>query len=257
MARALGAEIPESESVVQRALEGMRPPRGRGRGATAEALMASITAVSIRRPVATAMIYLILIVVGVVAFRSLPVDLLPEVEFTQLTVRVSYPNVGPEEVERIITDPIENAVAGLPNLERVTSRSQEGSSRVRLEFARGTNIDEAANDLRAALDGLRDELPIEADAPRIFKLDLDRIEVVSLAVTSTRHLADLTAHPRGGAGAAVRPDPRSRRDRRPGRSLPGDPRRARPRSAAGLGTDGARRAGGAGARERDAADRHA
>ena len=154
--------------------------------------MASITAVSIRRPVATAMIYLILIVVGIVSFRTLPVDLLPEVEFTQLTVRVNYPNVGPEEVERIITDPIENAVAGLPNLERVTSRSQEGSCRVRLEFARGTNIDEAANDLRAALDGLRDELPIEADTPRIFKLDLDRIEVVSLAVTSTRHLAELT-----------------------------------------------------------------
>jgi HAE1 family hydrophobic/amphiphilic exporter-1 len=154
--------------------------------------MASITTVSIRRPVATTMVYLILIVVGIVAFRNLPVDLLPQVEFTQLTVRVNYPNVGPEEVERIITDPIENAVAGLPNLERVTSRSEEGSSRVRLEFARGTNIDEAANDLRAALDGLRDDLPIEADAPRIFKLDLDRIEVVSLAVTATRHLADVT-----------------------------------------------------------------
>ncbi len=138
------------------------------------------------------MVYLILLVLGVVSFRSLPVDLLPQVEFTQLTVRVRYPNVGPEEVERIITDPIENVVAGLPNLERVTSQSEEGSSRVTLEFARGTDIDEAANDLRAALDGLRDELPIEADTPQIFKLDLDRIEVVSLAVTSTRNLAELT-----------------------------------------------------------------
>jgi HAE1 family hydrophobic/amphiphilic exporter-1 len=138
------------------------------------------------------MVYLILIVLGVVSFRNLPVDLLPKVEYTQLTVRTGYPNVGPEEVERIITDPIENAVAGLPNLERVTSQSEEGSSRVRLEFARGTNVDEAANDLRAALDGLRDDLPIEADPPRIFKLDLDRIEVVSLAVTSTHHLSELT-----------------------------------------------------------------
>jgi len=154
--------------------------------------MASITAVSIRRPVATTMVYLILIVVGIVSFRSLPVDLLPEVEFTQLTVRVRYPNVGPEEVEQIITDPIENAVSGLPNLERVTSRSEEGSARIRLEFARGTHIDEAANDLRAALDSLRDDLPIEADTPQIFKFDLDRIEVVSLAVTSTRDLEELT-----------------------------------------------------------------
>jgi len=154
--------------------------------------MASITEVSIRRPVATAMAFLILIVIGVVAFRSLPVDLLPEIEFTQLTVRVDYPNVGPEEIEQIITDPIENAVSGLPNLERVTSQSEEGGSRVRLELARGTDVDEAANDLRAAIDELRDELPVEAEAPRIFKLDLDRVEVVSLAATSTRDLQELT-----------------------------------------------------------------
>ncbi len=151
-----------------------------------------LTEVSIHRPVATTMVFLILIVLGIVSFRSLPIDLLPKVEFTQLTVRVNYPNVGPEEVEQIITDRIENAVAGLPNLERVTSQSEEGSSRVRLEFARGTNIDEAANDLRASLDGLRDELPIEASAPRVFKLDLDRVEVVSLAVTSTRDLEEVT-----------------------------------------------------------------
>jgi len=154
--------------------------------------MASLTQVSIRRPVATSMFFLILVVVGVVSFRTLPVDLLPRIEFTQLTVRVRYPNVGPEEIEQIITDRIENAVSGLPDLERVTSESEEGSSRVRLEFGRGTDIDEAANDLRAALDRLRDELPVEADAPEIFKLDLDRAEIVSLAATSTRDLEELT-----------------------------------------------------------------
>ena len=152
----------------------------------------ALTQVSIRRPVATSMVYLILIILGIVSFRTLPIDLLPKVEFTQLSVRLAYPNVGPEEIEQIITDRIENAVAGLPNLERVTSQSEEGSAWVRLEFARGTDIDEAANDLRAALDSIRDELPIEAEAPRVFKLDLDRIEVVSLAVTSTLDLETVT-----------------------------------------------------------------
>jgi hydrophobic/amphiphilic exporter-1 (mainly G- bacteria), HAE1 family len=152
----------------------------------------SITHTSIRRPVATTMLFAILIVVGFVSLRSLPIDLLPEVEFTQLTVRVQYPNVGPEEIEQIITDPVENALSGLPNLERVTSESEEGSSRVRLEFNRGTNIDEAANEIRAALDRVRDDLPVEAEPPEILKLDLDRIEVISLFVTSTRSLADLT-----------------------------------------------------------------
>jgi HAE1 family hydrophobic/amphiphilic exporter-1 len=154
--------------------------------------MAGLSDLSIRRPVATAMVYLILIVVGLVALRTLPVDLLPKVEFTELTVRVSYPNVGPEEIEKVITDRVENAVSGLPNLERMTSQSEEGSSRVRLRFARGSNIDEAANDLRAALDRLRDELPIEAEAPEIFKLDLDMIEVVSVAAISSRDLEALT-----------------------------------------------------------------
>jgi HAE1 family hydrophobic/amphiphilic exporter-1 len=152
----------------------------------------SLPAVSIRRPVATAMLYLALLVIGFVSLRSLAVDLLPQIEFTELTIRVRYPNVGPEEIEQIITDPIENAVAGLPSLERVTSRSEEGSSRVRLEFARGTNVDEAANDLRAALDRIRDDLPIEADTPEIFKLDVDNVEVVSLAATGTRDLEQIT-----------------------------------------------------------------
>jgi HAE1 family hydrophobic/amphiphilic exporter-1 len=154
--------------------------------------MASISNLAIRRPVATTMAFLVLLVLGIVSFRSLPVDLLPEVEFTQLTVRVSYPNVGPREIEQILTDPIENAVSGLPDLERVTSQSEEGSARVRLEFGRGTNVDEAANDLRAALDRLRDQLPVEAEPPEILKLDLDRIEVVSLVATSTRDLEELT-----------------------------------------------------------------
>ena len=154
--------------------------------------MAGLSSLSIRRPVATAMVYLMLVVVGLVALRTLPVDLLPKIEFTELTVRVRYPNVGPEEIEQIITDPIENVVSGLPNLERITSQSEEGSSRIRLRFGRGTDIDEAANDLRAALDLIRDDLPIEAETPQIFKLDLDMIEVISLAATSTRDLERLT-----------------------------------------------------------------
>jgi HAE1 family hydrophobic/amphiphilic exporter-1 len=147
---------------------------------------------SIGRPVATTMLFLMLILVGAVSLRILPVDLLPQIEFTQLTIRTVYPNVGPREIEQIITDPIENAVSGLPNLERVTSSSQEGRSWVRLEFGRGTSVDEAANDVRGALDRLRGELPIESEPPEILKLDLDRIEVVGLAVTATRDLQRVT-----------------------------------------------------------------
>ncbi len=152
----------------------------------------SLPRLAIHRPVATTMSFAMILVVGLVSWRLLPVDLLPRIEQTQLTVRVAYPNVGPEEIEQLITDRIENAVAGLPNLERMVSTSEEGRSQVRLDFSRGTSIDEAANDLRAALDRLRDLLPDEADAPEILKLDLDRSEVVGLAATSTLPLVELT-----------------------------------------------------------------
>ncbi len=154
--------------------------------------MASLSNVSIRRPVATAMFYLVIITIGVVGFRYLPVDLLPEIDFPRLAVYVNYPNVGPEEMETIITDPLENALSGVPNLERMTSRSEEGRSIVSLEFARSTDISEAANDVRASLDRLRDDLPTEADPPGIWKFDPNSQEIIDISVTSTRDLEALT-----------------------------------------------------------------
>ncbi|MEM1093538.1 MAG: efflux RND transporter permease subunit [Bacteroidota bacterium] len=154
--------------------------------------MASLTDLSIKRPVATAMFYLVVVTVGIVGFRYLPVDLLPPIEFSRLTVFTRYANVGPEEMEQIITDPVENALSGIPNLERMSSSSEEGSSQVRLEFAKGTSLDEAANDIRSALDRIRDNLPVEAEPPRIWKFDPNNISIVSLAVESRRPLEETT-----------------------------------------------------------------
>lgn len=154
--------------------------------------MASITETSIRRPVATAMLYAVIVTVGVVGSLYLPVDLLPAIDFPRLSVNVTYPNVGPEEMETIVTDPLENALSGIPNLERMTSFSQEGRSRVSLEFGRQVSLDEAANDVRSALDRLRDDFPIEAEAPTIWKFDPDAQDIVTLAVTSSRDLSTTT-----------------------------------------------------------------
>ena len=147
---------------------------------------------SIRRPVATAMTFLAIIVVGSVSFYYLPVDLLPEIEYPRVTVYTNYPNVGPEEIEKIITDPVANAVSGVPNVERVTSSSDEGGSRVNLEFAQGTDLNAAANDVRAALDRIRDDLPVEAEPPGIWKFDPNSQEIVSIAVESSRDMQSLT-----------------------------------------------------------------
>lgn len=151
-----------------------------------------ITETAVRRPVATTMFFLIVIVLGVMSFRFLPVDLLPPIEYPQLTIRTNYPNVGPEEVEKIITQPIENAIASVPGVERVRSSSQEGGSNVTLEFAQGTDVDVAANDVRAALDRIRDDLPLEAEPPRIRKFDPDNFPIVIVGANSRRNIQVLT-----------------------------------------------------------------
>ncbi len=147
---------------------------------------------SIRRPVATTMSFLVVIVVGAVSFYYLPVDLLPEIEYPRVSVTTSYPNVGPEEMEQIITDPVANAVSSVSNVERITSQSSEGDSRVNMEFAQGTDLNAAANDVRAALDRIRDDLPVEAEPPSIRKFDPNSQEIVSISVESRRDLPSLT-----------------------------------------------------------------
>ena len=146
----------------------------------------NLTKLSVHRPIATMMVFLIIITLGMMGLRFLPVDLLPPVEFPMLTIRTNYPNVGPEEIETIITDRIENAIASVPNIEQVRSESEEGRSRVSLEFVQGTNIDEAANDVRAALDRIRDDLPPEAEPPRLWKFDPDNFPVVIIGARSRR-----------------------------------------------------------------------
>ena len=152
----------------------------------------TITQLSVKRPIATTMVFLIIIVLGIMGLRFLPVDLLPQIEYPMLTIRTNYPNVGPEEIEKIITDQVENAIAGVPNLEEVRSRSEEGQSRVTLQFTQGTNIDEAANDVRAALDRIRDDFPPEVESPRLWKFDPDNFPVVILGARSPRGMAELT-----------------------------------------------------------------
>lgn len=151
-----------------------------------------LTETSIKRPIATSMVFLIIITLGVIGFRYLPVDLLPPIEYPQLTVATNYDNVGPQEIEQIITEPIENALAGVPGVERVRSGSSEGRSRVTLEFAQSVDIDVAANDVRAALDRVRGTLPPEADAPRIWKFDPNNFPIVIIGANSEMNLADLT-----------------------------------------------------------------
>ncbi|MCW8195964.1 efflux RND transporter permease subunit [Proteobacteria bacterium 005FR1] len=147
---------------------------------------------AIKRPITTTMLFLIIIALGIIGFRFLPVGLLPAIEFPQINVQVSYPNVGPEEMERLVTEPLENALSGVADVEQVESNSQEGSSWVTLRFAQGVDLNEATNEVREALDRVRNSLPEDASVPRIRKFDPDAMPIIILGAQSERSLVDLT-----------------------------------------------------------------
>lgn len=152
----------------------------------------ALTTNSIKRPIATSMIFLIIITLGTLGFRFLPVDLLPAIEMPELSVRISYPNVGPEEMEQLVTEPLENALSTVPNVERMSSNSREGNSWVSIRFAQGTNLDSVSNDVREALDRLRRQLPEDADTPRINRFNPDDSPIVVVGAQSNMDLMDLT-----------------------------------------------------------------
>ncbi|UCC49399.1 MAG: efflux RND transporter permease subunit, partial [Gemmatimonadota bacterium] len=120
----------------------------------------------------------------VIAFTRLPVDLLPDVAFPTLTIWTQYPEAGPAEVERFISERIEGAVSRVPGVKSVNSISREGASQVQLQFLWGTDMDYATLNVRERLDNVRYDLPERATRPTILRSDPTSEPVMTLAATS-------------------------------------------------------------------------
>lgn len=131
------------------------------------------------------MAVLIMILLGGIAFVNLPVDLMPEMVYPTISVRAEYPGVAPEEMENLIARPLEEAFASAPGVEEITSNSSEGSTFVRVSFAYGTNLDEAANELRIRLDRRRGTLPEDMEPPILYKFDVSQFPIMFLTVAAS------------------------------------------------------------------------
>jgi HAE1 family hydrophobic/amphiphilic exporter-1 len=142
----------------------------------------SIPRLAIARPVMMFMLSSVIILLGVLSLARLPVDLMPDISFPSITVRVAYPGVGPLEIEELVTRPLEQAMSAVAGLERLESTSSEGSSRVTMNFAWGTDLNEAADDVRNRLDRIRARLPEEADAPIMYKFDANTFPIMGVGV---------------------------------------------------------------------------
>ncbi len=147
--------------------------------------------IAVDRPVTTYMFYIAVILLGAVSLRELSVDLLPDISYPRLSVITNYPGVAPEEVETLISAPLESAVSRIPGLRRVESVSKEGVSLLTLEFDWGTNMDFTMLHAREQLDNAKDRFPEDAESPTIIPLDPQSRPIMTLAVTGDRSLLEL------------------------------------------------------------------
>ncbi len=150
-----------------------------------------VSKIAIHRPVTTAMFVLVIVLVGAVALMGLPMDLLPDIEFPVAIVYVQYPNAGPEEVEAMVTRPLEQALASVSNMDEIMSMTMEGTSIVMVQFSMKTDMDFATLDMREKIAMVESFLPSDATDPMVLKMSMDFAPVVQVYVSADKPLAEL------------------------------------------------------------------
>lgn len=154
----------------------------------------SLSSISIKRPVFTIVMNLIIIIFGYIGFSALGVREYPSIESPVITVNTRYVGANAEIIESQITEPLEEAINGIAGVASMTSNSRDGSSSISVEFALEVDLETAANDVRDKVSGALDRLPPEADPPRIAKADVDGGTIIVLnAKSNKRSLLDLNS----------------------------------------------------------------
>ncbi len=137
---------------------------------------------AVSRPIFTAVVFVILLIIGGVSFKNLPVDIYPDIELPQISVLTLYPGASSENVEKLITKPLEDVLGNIQNLKEINSTSMENVSVVTLTFEYGTDLTEAVNDVRDAIDLAAFALPRDAEKPRILKFSASMMPLVIASV---------------------------------------------------------------------------
>ncbi|MFH0772279.1 MAG: efflux RND transporter permease subunit [Candidatus Omnitrophota bacterium] len=140
---------------------------------------------SIKKPVTTIMIYLGLVLLGFISLQRLPQELFPPVTYPQITISTSYQNAAPEEIETLLTKPLEEVVGTVNGLKKINSVSREGLSLITLEFSWDTDMNFASLNVREKIDLVKEMLPRDADEPLIVRFNPFELPVMILSVTQT------------------------------------------------------------------------
>jgi len=146
---------------------------------------------SVNRPIATVMVILIVLLLGMVSLAGLTLDLFPELNLPWALVITDYDGAGPQEVENMVTRPLESVLGTVGNINKIYSFSMVGTSVVALEFNWGTDMNFATLEMREKIDLVERNLPEATRAPLVFKMDPQMMPVLQLAVTGDMNMAEL------------------------------------------------------------------
>jgi multidrug efflux pump subunit AcrB len=147
--------------------------------------MKNISAWAIRHPLPPVMLFVVLFFMGIAAFIRLPITLDPDISFPLVNVTIAQPGASPQELETQVIQKVEGAVAGIGNIDNITSWAPEGQANISIQFNIGTPIDRAVADVRDAVSKVRVQLPQSIQEPVVQRVDVDGPSIVYYAVSSS------------------------------------------------------------------------
>src|SRR5919199_1785808 len=143
----------------------------------------TLTRLAVSRPLTILMAILALVIMGGVSYTFLMIDRLPPISIPFVSINVTYTGATAQDVELLVSQPIENVVAGMPGAVSITSTSSEGSSSVNVQLADGTDATQAALEVERRVAGIRNRLPADAGDPRVNKADPNAFPIMNVALT--------------------------------------------------------------------------
>src|SRR3989338_8296773 len=144
----------------------------------------SLPAFSLRRPVTVFMIFTGIVLLGFISWNRLPQELFPPITYPQLTVLTTYKDAAPEEIEILVTKPLEETIGTVSGLKRISSISKEETSIITADFNWGTNMDFASLGVREKIDLVKERLPRGCEEPVVIKYNPFDLPVMVLSITS-------------------------------------------------------------------------
>jgi len=151
----------------------------------------NITKKTVNNPVLILIVFSMLTLMGLTILKNININLMPDIKEPFLMISATYNNAGPEIVETAVTQIIEDSLASINNLKKITSTSSEGSCEIGLEFNYGTNVDEAATQVRDALEEIKDMLPSGMKSPSIYKMNMNDAALMDIVVIGKRSESEI------------------------------------------------------------------